>query len=104
MQQVKEAFQKGEDVHSSTASKIFNCTIEEVTREQRSQAKTANFGIIYGISAFGLAQRMQIPRKQAKDLIDNYFSTYSRVRKYMDECIAFARDTGYVERHTLMSV
>jgi DNA polymerase-1 len=94
---MKEAFQKGEDIHASTASKIFNCPLEEVTREQRSQAKTANFGIIYGISAFGLSQRMQMSRTQAKELIDNYFSTHSRVRKYMDECIAFARDTGYVE-------
>ena len=92
-----EAFQQGEDIHVSTASKIFNCPAEKVTRDQRSQAKTANFGIIYGISAFGLAQRMQLSRKEAKELIDNYFSTYSRVRQYMNECIAYARETGYVE-------
>ena len=94
---MREAFQKGEDIHTSTASKIFNRDPEEVSREQRGKAKTANFGIIYGISAFGLAQRMNIPRKEAKELIDNYFKTYPRVKEYMDECIAGARDKGYVE-------
>jgi DNA polymerase-1 len=94
---MREAFQKGEDIHASTASKIFNRTLEEVTREQRNKAKTANFGIIYGISAFGLAQRMNISRTEAKELIDSYFSTYSRVRQYMNECIAVAREKGYVE-------
>jgi len=94
---MREAFQKGEDIHTSTASKIFNRPPDEVSREQRGKAKTANFGIIYGISAFGLAQRMNIPRKEAKELIDNYFKTYSRVKEYMDESIAEARDKGYVE-------
>lgn len=94
---MKKAFQKGEDIHTSTASKIFSTTPQEVTREQRGKAKTANFGIIYGISAFGLAQRLNIPRKEAKELIDNYFSTYPRVKQYMDECIAAAREKGYVE-------
>jgi DNA polymerase-1 len=94
---MQEAFRKGEDIHVSTASKIFNRPLEEVTREQRGKAKTANFGIIYGISAFGLAQRMNISRTEAKELIDSYFSTYTRVRQYMNECIAGAREKGYVE-------
>jgi DNA polymerase-1 len=94
---MREAFLKGEDIHTATASKIFNCSAEDVTREQRGKAKTANFGIIYGISAFGLAQRMNIPRKEARELIDNYFSTYKRVKEYMDESIAFACENGYVE-------
>ncbi len=94
---MKEAFQKGEDIHTSTASKIFNVSPSEVSREQRGKAKTANFGIIYGISSFGLAQRMNLTRKEAKQLIDNYFNTYKRIREYMDECIAAARQNGYVE-------
>lgn len=94
---MKEAFRKGEDIHQATAAKIFNVNPQEVSREQRSKAKTANFGIIYGISAFGLSQRMNISRKEAKELIDSYFNTYKRVREYMDECIASARQNGYVE-------
>lgn len=92
-----DAFQKGEDIHTATASKIFLVPPDKVTKEQRGKAKTANFGIIYGISAFGLAQRMNIPRTDAKQLIDSYFNTYSRVRKYMDEMIQSARKKGYVE-------
>jgi len=92
-----EAFQKGEDIHTATASKIFEVPPEQVTKEQRGKAKTANFGIIYGISAFGLAQRMNIPRTDAKQLIDSYFNTYTRIRKYMDEMIQKAREKGYVE-------
>jgi len=92
-----DAFQRGEDIHTATAAKIFEVPPEQVTKEQRGKAKTANFGIIYGISAFGLAQRMNIPRTDAKHLIDSYFNTYSRVRKYMDEMIQSARDKGYVE-------
>ena len=92
-----DAFQKGEDIHTATAAKIFEISPERVTKEQRSKAKTANFGIIYGISAFGLSQRMNIPRTDAKQLIDSYFKTYSRVRKYMDEMIQKAREKGYVE-------
>ncbi len=92
-----DAFQKGEDIHTATASKIFIVPPDKVTKEQRGKAKTANFGIIYGISAFGLAQRMNIPRTDAKQLIDSYFNTYSRVRKYMDEMIQSAREKGYVE-------
>jgi DNA polymerase-1 len=94
---MKSAFKRGEDIHTATASKIFNRPPEKVTKEQRGKAKTANFGIIYGISAFGLAQRMNISRKEAKELIDNYFITYARVKEYMDECIAEAREKGYVE-------
>lgn len=92
-----EAFRNNEDIHSTTASKVYNIDIQDVTREMRSKAKTANFGIIYGISAFGLSQRMRIPRAEAKELIDGYFTTYPGVRRYMDECISFARDNGYVE-------
>ncbi len=92
-----DAFQKGEDIHTATASKIFEVPPENVTKEQRGKAKTANFGIIYGISAFGLAQRLNIPRTDAKQLIDSYFNTYARVRTYMDEMIQTARDKGYVE-------
>jgi DNA polymerase-1 len=92
-----DAFQKGEDIHTATAAKIFDIPPEKVSKEQRSKAKTANFGIIYGISAFGLAQRMNIPRTDAKQLIDSYFKTYGRVRKYMDEMIQGAREKGYVE-------
>ena len=92
-----DAFQKGEDIHTATASKIFEVPPEQVTKEQRGKAKTANFGIIYGISAFGLAQRLNIPRTDAKQLIDSYFNTYARVREYMDEMIQTAREKGYVE-------
>ncbi len=92
-----EAFKKGKDIHSSTAAKIFGVVPEQVNREQRAKAKTANFGIIYGISAFGLSQRMNISRTEAKNLIDSYFDTYKMVRKYMDDSIRKARDRGYVE-------
>ena len=92
-----EAFRKGEDIHSSTAAKIFGVPVDQVSREQRGKAKTANFGIIYGISAFGLSQRMNIPRSEAKELIDNYFNTYKEVANYMEESIQNAREKGYVE-------
>ena len=92
-----EAFAQGEDIHSSTAAKLFHKSISEVTSEERRRAKTANFGIIYGISAFGLSQRLDIPRKEAKELIDGYFATYPKVKEYMDNAIADARDKGYVE-------
>jgi DNA polymerase-1 len=91
------AFLGKEDIHATTASKVYGVAIEEVTREMRSKAKTANFGIIYGISAFGLSQRMRIPRAEAQELIDGYFSTYPAVRNYMDACIEKARQNGYVE-------
>ena len=92
-----EAFRMGEDIHAATAAKVFKKTIAEVTREERSKAKTANFGIIYGISVFGLAERMGVSRGEAKELIDNYFLTYPDVRRYMDESIARAREKGYIE-------
>ena len=92
-----EAFEQGEDIHSATAAKLFHKSIEEVTSEERRRAKTANFGIIYGISAFGLSQRLDIPRKEAKELIDGYFATYPEVKNYMDLSIERAREKGYVE-------
>ena len=92
-----EAFRSGEDIHAATAAKIYHVPLEEVTREQRSRAKTANFGIIYGISVFGLAERMNVSRSEAKELIENYFITYSGVKRYMDESIAVAREKGYIE-------
>jgi len=92
-----EAFVNDEDIHTATAAKIFKLNREEVTREMRGQAKTANFGIIYGISAFGLAQRMRIPRGEARMLIDGYFETYPGVKEFMDRCINMAREKGYVE-------
>ena len=92
-----EAFRSGEDIHAATAAKIYHVPLEEVTREQRSRAKTANFGIIYGISVFGLAERMSVSRSEAKELIENYFATYSGVKRYMDESILVAREKGYIE-------
>jgi len=91
-----EAFSKGEDIHRSTAAKIYKIENVEVTREMRSNAKTANFGIIYGISAFGLSQRLNIPRSEAKELIDNYFINFPSIRQYMDKCIDEAKLNGYV--------
>lgn len=96
-QDMIDAFNSGTDIHSVTAAKVFDVAIDEVTREQRSRAKMVNFGIIYGISAFGLSQRLNIPRKEAKTIIDNYFAKYSRVKAYMDESIEFARKHGYVQ-------
>ncbi len=92
-----EAFVNDADIHTATAAKIFKVEAEAVTRDMRNRAKTANFGIIYGISAFGLAQRMRIPRGEAKMLIDGYFETYPGVKEFMDSCIAMAREKGYVE-------
>ena len=92
-----EAFRSGEDIHAATAAKIYHVPIGEVTREQRSRAKTANFGIIYGISVFGLAERMNVSRSEAKELIENYFETYGGVKRYMDESIQVAREKGYIE-------
>jgi len=89
-------FLSGNDIHAATASKIFGVDIKDVTREMRSRAKTANFGIIYGISSYGLSERLTIGRKEAKELIDGYFNSYPGVKIYMDECIRNARETGYV--------
>lgn len=92
-----DAFKNGEDIHASTAAKVFNVPINEVTREQRSNAKTVNFGIIYGVSAFGLSNQTDLSRTEAKDLIDTYYKTYPKLRNYMSEQIDFARENGYVE-------
>ncbi|MDO6517445.1 DNA polymerase I [Zobellia uliginosa] len=92
-----EAFKNGEDIHASTASKVFNVPIEEVTREQRSNAKTVNFGIIYGVSAFGLSNQTDLSRSEAKELIDTYYKTYPKLRNYMSEQVDFARENGYVQ-------
>ena len=92
-----EAFQKDQAIHAATAAKIYKVKLEEVTREQRSKAKTANFGIIYGISVFGLAERLNVDRKEAKALIDGYFENYPNVKAYMDQSIQEAREKGYIE-------
>jgi len=92
-----EDFNSGHDIHQATASKIFKVSLEEVTSDMRRKAKTANFGIIYGISAFGLAERMDVSRSEAKQLIDDYFATYPGVKEYMDKSIEKARELGYTE-------
>jgi DNA polymerase I len=92
-----KAFQHGEDIHRSTAAKVFNVALEEVTKEQRSHAKTVNFGIIYGVSAFGLSNQTNLSRSESAALIDAYYKTYPRLRQYIQEQIDFARDHGYVQ-------
>ena len=92
-----ESFKKGEDIHRSTAAKVFNVSLEEVTREQRSHAKTVNFGIIYGVSAFGLSNQTSLSRAESKELIDTYYATYPKLRQYIQDQIAFAREYGYVQ-------
>ena len=92
-----QAFLGGEDIHAATAAKIFHKDIKEVTSDERRRAKTANFGIIYGISAFGLAERLGCSRSEAKQLIDGYFQTYPGVKEYMERSIAMARENGYTE-------
>ena len=92
-----QAFREGMDVHAATAAKIFRIPVSEVTREQRSMAKTANFGIMYGISSFGLAQRLHLPRGAAKQLIEDYFASFPAIRSFIDGSIAFAKEHGYVE-------
>ena len=92
-----DAFSEGIDIHAATASKVFGTAVSEVSREQRSQAKAVNFGIIYGQSAFGLSQNLGIPRKEAKAIIDSYFEQYPTIKKYMDAVVAQSRDKGYVE-------
>ncbi len=91
------AFRNGDDIHAITAARIFHKTTEEVTENERRKAKTANFGIIYGISAFGLSTRLNIPRAEAKDIIDSYFATFPTVHKYMSDSVEHAREKGYVE-------
>lgn len=92
-----EAFLSGQDIHKATAAKVYNISLEEVTSEMRSRAKMVNFGIIYGISAFGLSERLNIPRKEAAEIIENYFLKYPRIKSYMDESINLARERGFVE-------
>ncbi len=92
-----QAFKNGEDIHASTAAKVFGVPLSEVTREQRSNAKTVNFGIIYGVSAFGLSNQTTLTRSEAKELIDTYYETYPKLRSYIDHQIHFARENGYVE-------
>ena len=91
------AFTIGRDIHTETASKIFHVNLEEVSREMRSKAKMVNFGIIYGISAFGLSQRLGVKRTEAKEIIDNYFLEFPKIKQYMDSTISFAKEKGYVE-------
>ena len=95
--EMQEAFQKGEDIHASTAAKVFNIALEEVSREQRSQAKTVNFGIVYGVSAFGLSNQTNLSRKESKALIDAYYETYPQLKSYIRKQVDFARENGYVE-------
>lgn len=90
------AFQAGQDIHTATAARVFDVTQETVSRAQRSQAKTVNFGIIYGVSAFGLSQQTDLNRTEAKELIDTYYASYPQLRNYMSEQVDFARDNGYV--------
>ena len=92
-----EAFRSGADIHAATAAKIYGIPVEEVSSDMRRKAKTANFGIIYGISVFGLAERLSIPRAESKELIDGYFRTYPGIRAYMDKSIQVAKENGYVE-------
>ena len=91
------AFKDGLDIHTATASKVFNVPLKDVTKEMRSNAKTVNFGIIYGVSAFGLSQQSSLSRKEASEIIKNYFTTYPKLKEYMDANIAFARQHGYVK-------
>ncbi|HAD97146.1 MAG TPA: DNA polymerase I, partial [Cryomorphaceae bacterium] len=92
-----EAFIKGEDIHAATAAKVFGVSLEEVTREQRSNAKTVNFGIIYGVSAFGLSQQTTLSRSEAAEIIKSYFQTYPGIHEYIETQKEFARKHGYVE-------
>ena len=94
---MQEAFLEGDDIHTKTASKVFNVPINEVTREQRGNAKTINFGIIYGVSAFGLSQQSNLSRTEAKEVIDSYFISYPGIKKYIENQVFFARENGFVE-------
>ncbi len=94
---MQEAFLEGDDIHTKTASKVFNVPINEVTREQRGNAKTINFGIIYGVSAFGLSQQSNLSRTEAKEVIDSYFISYPGIKKYIENQVSFARENGFVE-------
>ena len=95
-EEMLSAFQNNEDIHRTTAAKVFNVPLKDVTREQRSNAKTVNFGIIYGVSAFGLSQQTNLNRNESKELIETYYATYPKLRAYIQDQINFARDHGYV--------
>lgn len=92
-----EAYNSGMDIHSITASKVFNVPLGQVTKQQRSNAKAVNFGIVYGMSAFGLSQDLSISRKEATEYINQYFETYPKVKEYLDNIVAFAKEKGYVK-------
>jgi len=92
-----EAFKNGEDIHASTAAKVFDVPLNEVTKEQRSNAKTVNFGIIYGVSAFGLSNQTDLSRSEAKELIETYYESYPKLKNYMSSQVNFARENGYVQ-------
>jgi DNA polymerase-1 len=96
---MKEAFANKIDIHTATAAKVFGVETEEVDREMRGKAKMVNFGIIYGISAFGLSQRLDIPRKEAAEIIENYFIQFPKIKTYMDSTIHSAQELGYVQTH-----
>ena len=96
---MKEAFANKIDIHTATAAKVFGVETEEVDREMRGKAKMVNFGIIYGISAFGLSQRLDIPRKEAAEIIENYFIQFPQIKSYMDSTIHSAQELGYVQTH-----
>jgi DNA polymerase-1 len=96
-QNMMEAFVNGLDIHTATAAKVYGIALEEVSSTQRRNAKAVNFGIIYGQSAFGLSQNLGIPRKEATEIIENYFNTYPKIKNYMNDTISFARENGYVE-------
>ena len=92
-----EAFNQGRDIHATTAAKVFNVSLDEVTSDMRRKAKTVNFGIIYGVSAFGLAAQIGVSRTEAKELIDNYWKEFPSIKKYMNDAVIIAREKGYVE-------
>lgn len=98
-----EAFKEGDDIHAATAAKVYKISIDKVTREQRSKAKTANFGIIYGISVFGLAERMNVDRKEAKELIDGYFETYPQIKEYMDKALTLPADKDILKPYSAVN-
>jgi DNA polymerase-1 len=97
---MKEAFRQGLDIHTATAANIYKVPLDKVDRDMRRNAKSVNFGIVYGISAFGLSENLGIPRKEAAEIIDTYFATFPGIKKYMDSTMVSAREKGYVE--TLM--
>ena len=94
---LKEAFRDGQDIHAATASEMFNVPLDEMTPDVRRQAKAINFGVIYGISGFGLARNLRIPRAEAQGFIDRYFERFPGIRTYMDDTVAFAKEHGHVE-------